>query len=457
MNRSSRLVKSRNLIANKRTLFCEQLEARIALSGMVSVTEPSVVEPSSDTFYPMIVAGASPDSPAARVDSNLDKSPFDGVGSITITTRRGGYICTGTPIDDTHIVTASHCLDINGDGKSNSKDGITRVTFNLNYGGTYTSQISASSWVTHPDYTGFNRPSTNDDIAVLTLSRAIPADVPRYRLFTGDLTGQTINMVGYGQSGDGINGYTVSASYTVKRMGANVVDAFYGQDDSGRAAANEVFRFDFDRDDGSNGPLGGQSLGNAIETTLGGGDSGGPSFVLVGTEYQLAGVNTFSQGTATVSAPKFGSMGGGMSIPAYASWINQVVTGAVVAMSDTTPNGPTANGSSLLEEIMVSEMNQSMDRSLTLALTFAARPELDRVSEVRASGQPINITTNFATKLATDNLVITSRDSSSRDAASQTASGEQSATRRRLRVQAEQQELPTAVEIAAIDAYHQAN
>ncbi|MGB2755304.1 MAG: PEP-CTERM sorting domain-containing protein [Phycisphaerae bacterium] len=51
---------------------------------------------------------------------------------------------------------------------------------------------------------------------------------------------------------------------------------------------------------------------------------------MVGGEYLLAGVNTFSF-TAISSpnkqfdAPLFGSGGGGMLVPAYADWINSVI------------------------------------------------------------------------------------------------------------------------------------
>ncbi|MFM2096378.1 MAG: hypothetical protein RIS70_3502 [Planctomycetota bacterium] len=340
----------------KRRLLCERLEARMVLSGVTGTDFSFDPVTEEGTFHALIVAGdpnGNPsDSPAARVDSNTDNTPFDGVGSITIAANRGNYICTGTPIDATHVVTAGHCVDLNSDGKSDRKDGINSITFNVNFGGNYSSRILASSWVTHPDFTGFNRPSINDDIAVLTLSQPIPDVVPKYQLFTGELFGQTITMVGYGQSGDGISGYTVGASYTVKRSGQNVVDAFYAQDDGGRSAANEVFRFDFDRANGTNGPLGGPSLGNNIETTLGGGDSGGPSFINNGTAWLLAGVNTFSQSTSTASAPKFGSLGGGMSIPAYANWIGQVSGGgAIVPASGDTSTGNGKNGTANVEVI----------------------------------------------------------------------------------------------------------
>ncbi len=71
--------------------------------------------------------------------------------------------------------------------------------------------------------------------------------------------------------------------------------------------------------------MGGATLGNTIETTLGGGDSGGPSFYLDGANYLLAGINTYSQNTQIAIARKFGSQGGGMNVSAYASWINSVL------------------------------------------------------------------------------------------------------------------------------------
>lgn len=306
-----------------RRLLCEQLESRCVLS----------VAGGAD-FHAVMVAGdpnGSPaDLPSARIDTNTTTSPFAGVGSLQINTNRGTYICTATPIDSTHLLTAGHCVDINNDGKSDKKDGIRTVNFNLNYGGNLTHQLPASRWDVNPNFTGFNRPSINDDLAVITLSGALPAGVPIYTLPTTDLAaGTTLTMVGYGRSGDGVNGYTLDASWTVKRRGENNADAFYAQDDRFQAAANEVFRFDFDGPTG-NGSFGGPTLGNDRETTLGGGDSGGPSFVLrpsvdgvppdpkLATSYVLVGVNTFTQGT---NAPKFGSLGGGINVFPYLGWI----------------------------------------------------------------------------------------------------------------------------------------
>ena len=347
-------MKKRNTGNFRVVLNCEQLEARLVLSNSGQVIEaPTEIAPlppadltriqgvtahaseKFSEFRAVIVAGdpigSPPDSPANRVDPNSATSPFAGVGSLQITANRGTFICTGTPIDSTHVLSAAHCIDLNNDGVSDKKDGIRSITFNLNLdtdAGTDRVDVSipAVSWQPHPDFTGFNRPSINDDLSVITLSSAVPAGVPTYGLATSDMVaGATeLYLVGYGRSGDGVNGYTTNASFTVKRVGQNTVDAFYGQDDAGRSAANEVFRFDFDGPT-CNGPLGGPTMGNDQETTLGGGDSGGPSFALcngcdanLASSYSLVGVNTFTQGTNT---PKFGSMGGGINVFPYLGWI----------------------------------------------------------------------------------------------------------------------------------------
>jgi secreted trypsin-like serine protease len=128
---------------------------------------------------------------------------------LTIFASSGTYICTGTPIDATHVVTAAHCIDINDDGTPD----INGVTFNLHLdtdagGDQVDVAIAATSWVSHPDYTGFGSPSVNDDVAVITLGAALPAGVPTYSLATSNMAaGSTrLYMVGYGQSGDGVKG-----------------------------------------------------------------------------------------------------------------------------------------------------------------------------------------------------------------------------------------------------------
>jgi len=229
---------------------------------------------------------------------------------------------TATVIGNREIITAAHVVDLNGDGRVDRKDGITGVYFILNAGGDETSKIAVAKFDLDPNFTGFNRPAVNDDLAILTLAEDVPEGIPIYSLPGSDLlTDSVVTMVGYGRSGDGVQGYTTNVSLTVKHIGQNTVDAFYGQDDKGQSAANEVYRFDFDGPTG-NGPLGGPTLGNQRESQLGTGDSGGPLFISSGGQYLLVGVNAYVQGS---HAPKFGSTGGGMNLYAYLDFINSVL------------------------------------------------------------------------------------------------------------------------------------
>jgi hypothetical protein len=275
-------------------------------------------------YQELIVAGdpngTPPDSPDNRVDPNTTTSPFAGVGSLSI---GGSFLCSGAAISLLQILTAAHCLDLNDNGTVDVLP--FEVVFNLNFGGDLTQSIPASSLVIHPDFTGFNNPVINDDIAIVTLESELPIGVPIYDLYVDPLLpGTTLTMVGYGESGDGINGFTVNGDFSIKRVGKNNADTF-NLDDEG-SGINEVFFFDFDGPTG-NGFSGGPTLGNDIETMLGPGDSGSPSFIQLAGEWFLAGVNTFGIFTNTTPGT-FGNRGGGMVVPAYADWIaSQIISG----------------------------------------------------------------------------------------------------------------------------------
>jgi hypothetical protein len=297
-------------------LLVEQLGDRIV---------PSLVA-SDGPFLATVMAGnpnvTPQDSPAKRIDENTAESRFAGVGSLQVGTRNGAHVGTATAIGPRHVLTAAHVVDLNGDGRVDGSDGTRGVYFILNSGGDITHRIAVSQFDIHPDFTGFNKPAVNDDIAVLTLAEDLPEGLPIYSLPSYDLLiGNHITIVGYGRSGFGNRGYTTAANLTVKRVGENIVDAFYGQDDAGKPIASEVYRFDFDGPMG-NGPLGGPTLGNDRETQLGSGDSGGPAFTFANGQLVVAGVNTFVQGSR---APRFGSLGGGMNVFVYLDFIRTVL------------------------------------------------------------------------------------------------------------------------------------
>jgi hypothetical protein len=338
------------------------------LFGVPALALASVIQTLQGTgqaeLLPMIQAGAPPDSPAARVDPNVTTSPFTGVVSINIRyTPPGGpqqsFICSGTAISPFMVLTAAHCVDPLDNGQVidiTQMGNDVRVVVNDDpFFNPATDLITASQVTIHPDYDGFGIcpdgtfGCVNDDLAIIRLSQALPDTVQIYRLADEEIApGTEFTMVGYGTSGNGINGYTVAPNFFVKRVGGNVYDLFDNDDEANFApgSPSEVWYYDFDgtknglfRDTWCLIPeisVCSAYLGNTVETHLGGGDSGGPSFVRSWTgEYFLAANNTFGANVrwgpdgigctpglpCDVTRGDFGDVGGGILLHSYLSWI----------------------------------------------------------------------------------------------------------------------------------------
>lgn len=255
-------------------------------------------------------AGAQPDSPALRVDANVAGSPWRGVASL----QSGGGSFTATAIDRRHVITAAHV--------AGPAAGVLLV---FNVSGDRTYQIAASAVFVHPAYAGFNTPNLQNDLAIVELATDLPADVPAYPLRASALAaGTRITVVGYGASGNGDVGATVGGGATVKRVGDNRAERFELAAGGGGEAA--LYFADFDGGSAPNA-FGDAGLGNRVETSLAGGDSGSPAFVATaGGSAELVAVNnfvaTFQGGPATVST--FGTGFGGNLLYAYRDWILSV-------------------------------------------------------------------------------------------------------------------------------------
>jgi hypothetical protein len=242
----------------------------------------------------------------------------------------------------------------------------------------------------HPDYDGFNTcpdgslGCPNDDIAVLTLDEPIPDGVEIYGFAPSELAldgGTLLTMVGYGTSGTGYLGFDTPPAFDVKRVGFNIADLVQCDDEidtggslfTGSAGCAffglgeaEAWYADFDGFDQDLQNIvdagfsdffcrelgvctaAGQpyedgfidslcelfgvcsaQLGNTFEAALGGGDSGGPSFVFdEATEnWLLAGNNTFGlQGFGPFGiAGAFGDLFGGVIYDPYVEWIQSKI------------------------------------------------------------------------------------------------------------------------------------
>lgn len=322
--------------------FIKQLFGAVLAIGALGSASATPIASLTGPVTPMVTAGAAPDSPEGRVDPNVASSRFSGVVSLQIVKGNQTFICTGTLVSKRKVVTAGHCLDTNGQGSLidvNQPGSSVRAIFNATSSGAGASAITATAVSMHADYAGFGKcPAgvagfcTNDDIAVVTLGEDAPPEAKIYKIASTELlAGTRIIMAGYGTSGDGVKGYYVNPAWRVKRSGENYVDLFIADDEKNRTGANEIWYADFDGGGldafCSRGWACSPVLPNDREAGIGGGDSGGPSFVEMYGELMLVGTNTFGA-AAGLTPGTFGTYFGGMVLHSYLGYIAEATGGA---------------------------------------------------------------------------------------------------------------------------------
>ncbi len=273
-----------------------------------------------------LMAGAAPDSPAARVVAPSQSAEWPGLGQVI---TPGGRF-NGVAISRRHVLTATHVA-----GGHGARPTLVRfIPF-----GHEADERQAARIATLP---GYAMPA--NDLAVIELATPLPRNVPVARLMRGTLNaGDVIDLVGAGASGHGDTGLQHDASPREFRWGRNVAD-LVGEHVPGVPTAGHFLFYDFDGPQG-NGVLGGPTLGNPLETLVAGGDSGGPIYVRPrgASERLLVGISVAVISPVSGERPRFtfGSLGVGtdLTAPAVRAWLTSVTDGALQEASPQ-PRGP---------------------------------------------------------------------------------------------------------------------
>lgn len=184
--------------------------------------------------------------------------------------------CTGTLIAPNVVISARHCG--------------TNTGATINFGDNSGSPIHTATVQSSSLPAGNGSLLDGGDVSILTLTSNVPSNIAEpMRLIdaTNELVGMTAATLGYGFNGVGSSGHG-NTSDGWRWGGENIIDV-YGTPAS--ASGSNIISTDFD-----DGSAGANTIPSSsatplqFEATTAPGDSGGPVFVQLGSEWVIAGV-----------------------------------------------------------------------------------------------------------------------------------------------------------------------
>ncbi|MBC7882007.1 MAG: trypsin-like serine protease [Anaerolineae bacterium] len=241
---------------------------------------------------------------------------YDGAGAIS-----GG--CTGVAISPTVVLSAAHC-----------SAGANPAT--LSFKGIPAIRVDVA-----PGYISFGQPNLDNDLVAITLASPLPSSIPTYKIyFESAPIGSGIVFI-HNNSSVAYNAIDIAPVNDPCAPDPNNTGICTPADPSLPVSfGSTTFAFDFDQPgDTSNlyNYVGGPAVSG--EDTLRSGDSGGPTFILVNGIPQLLGINTFVASTPKGSAFGYGSIGGGILLSNYQSFLSSYLPAPTIT-SFSPSNAP---------------------------------------------------------------------------------------------------------------------